>query len=506
MAISWAKRRKPDANKFKSELNVGHVDSRKFEGAARRRVKLEDWMRSLPVEWPVELRAQIQKQVKDTQCKVVVLDDDPTGTQTVHGIPVLTEWPIETLQKELENDLPAFYMLTNSRSLTPLQARSINTEIGHNLVQAAQRANRQFVTVSRSDSTLRGHFPGEVEALTRALGQSFDGWIIIPFFLEGGRYTLGDIHYVHEGSWLVPAGETEYARDSTFGYRSSNLRHWVEEKTEGRISSGDVASISIEDIREGGPNRVKERLLGIRDGKICVVNAIAYRDLDVFVGGLLAAEAQGRRFIYRTAASFVQVRAGLFARPLLTCSDLDMPESGGALIVVGSYVPKTSAQITTLLSLPQITSVQVNVEALLDESRRQEAIEHIAQSAERELRNERTVVIYTSRELVTGNDPESNLSIGSRVSDGLISILGLISTRPRYLIAKGGITSSDVATKGLGVKRALVLGQILPGVPVWQLGTESKYPSMPYIVFPGNVGGPGALAEAVNILKPSSTR
>ena len=107
---------------------------------------------------------------------------------------------------------------------------------------------------------------------------------------------------------------------------------------------------------------------------------------------------------------------------------------------------------------------------------------------------------------MTGTDPESNLSIGSRVSDALIAILGLISTRPRYLIAKGGITSSDVATKGLGVKRALILGQILPGVPVWQLGPESKYPGMPYIVFPGNVGGPGALAEAVNILKPSGTR
>jgi uncharacterized protein YgbK (DUF1537 family) len=482
------------------------VDSHRLKSDDRRRVKLQDCVRSLPVEWPVELRAQIQKQVKDTQCKVVVLDDDPTGTQTVHGIPVLTEWPVETLQKELENDLPAFYLLTNSRSFTPLQARSMNAVIGHNLVQAAQRANRQFVAVSRSDSTLRGHFPGEVEALARALGQSFDGWIIIPFFLEGGRYTVGDIHYVREGGWLVPAGETEYARDSTFGYRSSNLRHWVEEKTEGRIASGDVASISIEDLRQGGPDRVKERLLGITGGKICVVNAIGYRDLDVFVRGLLAAEAQGRRFIYRTAASFVQVRAGLSPRPLLTCSDLDIPESGGGLIVVGSYVPKTTTQITALLSLPEITSLQVNVEALLDESRRQDAIEHIAQSAERELRNERTVVICTSRELVTGTDPESNLSIGSRVSDGLIAILGLISTRPRYLIAKGGITSSDVATKGLGVKRALVLGQILPGVPVWQLGPESKYPGMPYIVFPGNVGGPGALADAVNILKPSGTR
>jgi uncharacterized protein YgbK (DUF1537 family) len=485
---------------------VGNIDGHRFEGADRRRVKLEDCVRNLPAEWPVELRSQIQKQVKGTQCKVVVLDDDPTGTQTVHGIPILTEWPVETLQKELENDLPAFYLLTNCRSFTLTQARSMNAEIGHNLVEAAQRANRRFVAVSRSDSTLRGHFPGEVEALTQALGQSFDGWIIIPFFLEGGRYTVGDIHYVDEDGWLVPAGETEYARDSTFGYRSSNLRHWVEEKTEGRISSDDVVSISIKDIRQGGPECVKACLLGITGGKICVVNATGYRDLEVFVNGLLAAEAHGRRFIYRTAASFVQVRAGLFPRPLLTCSDLDMPESGGGLIVVGSYVPKTTAQINTLLSLPEITSVKINVEALLDENRRQDAIEHIAQSAERELRNERTVVIYTSRVLVTGNDPESNLSIGSRVSEGLITILGLISTRPRYLIAKGGITSSDVATKGLGVKRALVLGQILPGVPVWQLGPESKYPGMPYVVFPGNVGGPGALAEAVNTLKHSMIR
>jgi len=183
-----------------------------------------------------------------------------------------------------------------------------------------------------------------------------------------------------------------------------------------------------------------------------------------------------------------------------------MPESGGGLIVVGSYVPKTTAQINALLSLPEITSVKINVEALLDKNRRQDTIEQIAQSAERELRYGRTVVIYTSRELVTGNDPESNLAIESRISEGLIAILGLISTRPRYLIAKGGITSSDVATKGLGVKRALVLGQIQPGVPLWQLGPESKYPGMPYVVFPGNVGGPEALAEAVNTLNPSMTR
>jgi len=485
---------------------VGNIEGKRFESADRRRVKLEDCMRNLPAEWPIDLRSQIQKQVKDAQCKVVVLDDDPTGTQTVHGIPILTEWPVKTLQRELENDLPAFYLLTNSRSFTLIQARSMNAKIGHNLVCAAQRANRQFVAVSRSDSTLRGHFPGEVEALAQALDQPFDGWIIMPFFFEGSRYTVEDIHYVEEGGLLMPAGETAYARDSTFGYRSSNLRDWIEEKTEGRIHSGDVISISIEDIRQGGPDRVKASLLEITGGTICVVNATSYRDLEVFVQGLLAAEACGRRFIYRTAASFVQVRAGLFPRNLLTCSDLNMPESGGGLIIVGSYVPKTTAQITALLSLPGIASAQISVAALLDERRRQDVIQHIAQSAEKELINGSIMVIYTSRELVTGNDPESNLAIGNRVSEGLIAIIGLISTRPRYVIAKGGITSSDVATKGLGVKRALVLGQILPGVPVWQLGPESKFPGMPYVVFPGNVGGPETLADAVNILKPSMTR
>lgn len=473
---------------------------KKFEGGYGRRVKLEDCMRSLPGEWPVSLRSQIRKQIKASRCKVVVLDDDPTGTQTVHDIPILTEWPVKTLQKELSNDLPAFYLLTNSRSFTIAQAQSMNSEIGRNLVEAAERANCRFVVVSRSDSTLRGHFPGEVEALVQSLHQSFDGWIIMPFFLEGGRYTVEDIHYVDECGWLVPAHKTEYAHDTTFGYHSSNLRQWIEEKTGGRISSGDVASISIEDIRQGGPERITAFLLGITGSTVCVVNAASYRDLEVFVHGLLEAEARGKRFIYRTAASFVQVRAGLLPRRLLSCSDLHMHEHGGGLIVVGSYVHKTTEQLDALFSLPGITSLQLDIADLLDENRRQEVITDIAQSAERELYNGRTVVIYTSREIATGKDPESNVIIRRRVSEGLIAIASMISTRPRYIIAKGGITSSDLATKGLGVKRAVVLGQILSGVPVWRLGPESKYLDTPYVVFPGNVGGPGALVDAVNIL------
>jgi len=463
-------------------------------------VNKEDLFKDLPPEWPEDLLPIIREEVSASKRKVVVLDDDPTGTQTVHNTPVLTEWSVEALQAELQSDFPVFYILTNSRSLTLHAARALNTDIGRNLVEARKRVNRDFVVVSRSDSTLRGHFPGEVEALASALGENFDGWIVIPFFLEGGRYTVGDTHYVEESGWLVPSAETEFARDSVFGYRSSNLRDWVEEKTGGRVSSEDVLSISIEDVRMGGPAGITERLLSLQGSKIGVVNAAGYRDVEVFVKGLLDAEAQGRRFLYRSAASFVRVRAGISPRPLLSSSDLDMPAQGGGLTLVGSHVPKTTRQLQKLLALPQVTGVEMDVEGILDGDRRDFEIDRICRSAEKLLQGDRDVVIYTSRRLVLAGHAESDLSIGNRVSEALITTLQRIPSKLRYLIAKGGITASDVATKGLNVRRALVLGQILPGVPVWQLGPESRYAGIPYVVFPGNVGDDDALAETVQAL------
>jgi uncharacterized protein YgbK (DUF1537 family) len=461
----------------------------------------QDLLASLPDEWPEDVLPEIEAQVKVSRRKVVVLDDDPTGTQTVHGIPVLTQWPVDALRAELTNNLPAFYLLTNSRSLPPAEAEAMNAEIGRNLVEAGRQAHREFVVVSRSDSTLRGHFPGEVSALAAALEGNFDAWLIIPFFLEGGRYTINDIHYVAEGEWLVPAGETEFARDAAFGYQASNLQQWVEEKTKRCVLAEQVASISIEDIRRGGPERVAGRLENLAPGSVCVINAASYRDVEVFVRGLLTAEARGQRFLYRTAASFVRARAGLPGRPLLTRVDFDLPDSGAGLFIVGSHVPRTTSQVNALLAHPGMVSLEISVEALLDERRRGDEIERSVQQADQALRRNQDVVIYTSRQLITGEDAESSLSIGQRISEGLVTIVQTISTKPRYLVAKGGITSSDVATQGLGIKRALVPGQILPGVPVWQLGPESRYPGMPYVVFPGNVGGPEALVEIVTAFR-----
>lgn len=449
----------------------------------------------LPPENAQNLLPQISRQVRESGKKVVVLDDDPTGTQTVSNVYVLTVWTVDSLVEALRNQHTTFYILTNSRSLSTEEAIRLNRQIGANLLRAKALTNQDFVVVSRSDSTLRGHFPAEVDALSASLGLSSPAYLIIPFFEEGGRYTINDVHYVAEGDRLIPAGETPYAQDKVFGYRSSNLRDWVEEKTKERIARKDVFSISIDDIRVGGVERVKQKLLEIPPNGVGIVNAVSYSDMEVFVMGLLKAEAQGKEFIYRTAASFVRVRAGISPRPLLSCEELVNPQGHGGLFVVGSYVPKTTRQVETLLRAGGIVGIEVDVKQLLDNERRSGEVNRVVKEINACLKNDKDVVVYTSRNLVSTDDDELNIQIGKRVSNSLIEMVKKLEVPPRYLVAKGGITSSDVATKGLGVKRALVMGQVLPGVPVWKLGEESRYPGMSYIVFPGNVGNDNSLLQ-----------
>lgn len=469
------------------------------------RVEKKSTLDALPPEWTRSLLDEIQQRVAQSGRKLVVLDDDPTGTQTVYDIPVLTEWTEAVLYEELRNDLPAFYLLTNSRSLPLAAAKALNAEIGQNLTAAAERAGREFAVVSRSDSTLRGHYPGEVDALQAVLhgadDAAIDATLIIPFFLEGGRYTINDVHYVAEGDQLIPAAETPFAQDAAFGYQSSNLRDWVVEKTNGRVSPAQISSISIEDIRRGGPQGVADRLMSLRDEAVCVVNSASLRDQEVFVLGLLDAEARGKRFVYRTAASFVQARLGLPTRPLLTASQMDATGNTGGLIVVGSYVPKSTHQLEHLLAHGDVQSVEVNVPALLQDDQQAQEIQRAVERATAALAAGDDTVIYTSRELIVGNDADESLAVGQRVSESLVAIVQSLSVRPRYLLAKGGITSSDVATHSLHVKRAMVLGQILPGVPVWRLGDESQHPGMAYIVFPGNVGDNDAVSQVVASLR-----
>jgi uncharacterized protein YgbK (DUF1537 family) len=447
------------------------------------------------------LEADVRAAVAHSGRNVVAYDDDPTGVQAVHNIAVLASWSEEDLASELAGPASLFFVLTNSRSLPSDQASDLNRELTRNLLTASRRISMEFAIASRSDSTLRGHFPVETDAIAGQLGR-VDGVLICPAFFEGGRYTIDDLHYLRQGDQLVPVAETEFARDATFGYQQSNLREWVQEKTSGRISASHVQSLSLVDIREGGPDRVTQILIGLKDGQPMVVNATCYRDLHLVTLGLIAAESAGKRFIYRTGASFVRARAGLSARPLLTRHELlgeNAPTRTPGVVVVGSHVRRSGEQLEQLLQLDRIAGIDVDVSGLLESDNRRRVIIDTARSQMNEaLVSDATPAIYTSRTVVgTGGQ----LDVSRAVSTALVKIVEGLETTPGFIIGKGGITSSDIGTKALAVRRAIVLGQIRAGVPVWRLGPESRFPGMPYVVFPGNVGAPETLAEIVAELR-----
>lgn len=445
------------------------------------------------------IQKQISTKVTASKTKIIVLDDDPTGTQTVHDVPVYTSWTVEVLKEALQDNSSLFNILTNSRGLVEAEARALAIEIGINLRLASEATNQAFTVVSRSDSTLRGHYPAEVDALLEGLEQEVDAHIIIPAFFEGGRKTIDDVHYIHEGETYTPVNETPFAQDAVFGYKNANLKKWVEEKTAGRIAEEDVLSIGLEDLREGGAERVAQKLLE-SSHKAVVVNAENYDDLYRFSLGLIEAEAKGKRYIYRTAASFVVTRAGLKKRELVKPDELNLSADTGGLIMVGSYVPLSTQQLNHLLANTSITGIELKVNDLLDEQKAESLIQKTSKDLDALLSEGKDAVVYTSRELVKTKGEAENLNIGTKVSQGLVRLLQGITVRPRYLIAKGGITSSDLATKGLHVQKALVKGQILAGVPVWQLGDEAKFPALDYVVFPGNVGREDAITILVQKL------
>jgi hypothetical protein len=127
-------------------------------------------MRQLPPDYLENLLPSIRESFLRSNKTLVVLDDDPTGTQTCRDVRVLTAWRPELIDEELRSGPSILFILTNSRSMPEQGAVELAEEVGRNLRAAAASSNREVIVVSRSDSTLRGHFPAEVDAVASAVG------------------------------------------------------------------------------------------------------------------------------------------------------------------------------------------------------------------------------------------------------------------------------------------------------------------------------------------------
>ena len=454
-----------------------------------------------------EVERLLEQEFRKSDRKIVVLDDDPTGVQTVHDVSVYTDWSKESIENGFSETNRLFYILTNSRGFTEAQTENVHKEIAKTVSEVAKACKRDVILVSRSDSTLRGHYPLETtllkEGMEKTLGISVDGEILCPFFKEGGRFTLENTHYVRYGEELVPAAQTEFAKDATFGYHHSDLCAYVEEKTGGTYLAKDVVCIALSDIRALNLDKITGQLCAVRDFQKVVVNAIDYVDVKIVSIALYRAMAKGKHFIFRTAAALVKELGKISTQPLLTREQMIVRESThGGVIVVGSHTQKTTKQLEELLKLDGIVSVAFDSDLVLEDDAFIKEIKRVTEKIETIIASGKTAVAYTKRKLMVMEDDtkEKALLRSVKISDAVQSLVGNLSVVPSFVIAKGGITSSDIGTKALRVKRATVMGQIRPGIPVWQTGEESKFPQTPYVIFPGNVGEIETLREAAEIL------
>lgn len=443
-----------------------------------------------------------------TQTKIIAIDDDPTGSQTVHSCLLLTAWDVQTLIDALQDASPLFFILSNTRGMDATRAAEVTRNICVNLKQALAQLKSQGIdinpiVVSRSDSTLRGHYPVETDIIAQELGP-FDAHFMIPAFFEAGRFTRDSIHYLVVNGKPVPVHETEFARDSVFGFSTAYLPDYVEEKTRGRIKADNVERFLLADVR----GDCRARLRKLSGNVCCVVDCETQSDLNHFAEQLQAVAKEGKRFLFRSAASLLTALANLPPQPI---KPQDMAyyvrEQKPGVILIGSHVAKTSAQLAYLREHTDVVAVQVDVTLLnvTDSVQWLQAATRLANNiiAQVEAAHQRgkTVAIYTSREELQFSSQTARLAFGERVSAFLMELVHRLPKSIGFLISKGGITSNDVLSTGLKLKQSRVLGQILTGCSVVRCPAEhDRFPDLPVVIFPGNVGDETALAQAHTIL------
>ena len=453
---------------------------------------------------------------------LVVLDDDPTGTQSVSDLPVLTQWDVEDFTWALHQGKPAVYVLTNTRSLDPEEAAARNEEIVRNALAAAQKGEEtpRLGFVSRSDSTLRGHFPLEPDVIAATVaaesGEVTDGVVMVPAFPDAGRVTIGGVHYMRgtgdDADQLIPVAETEFAKDATFGFTNSQMAKYVEEKSQGRYAADSVIVLDLNIIRAGaatGDAQVSAKAIAdaiepATASTPIVVDIVTENDMRALALGLEEAERRGKKLLYRVGPPFMRARIGQDIRRELSGAEAyagNTPSEAGGLIVVGSHVGVTTRQLKVLTDQHGAARiVEIDVEKLLGDS----ADNHLDQTVDAVVEALRSgdVIVHTSRLLIKTDDPAESLRIARTVSAAVVAVVNrtLKTFPPRFVIAKGGITSSDVAAHGLEIRHAIVRGPMLPGiVSLWE-PVDGPAKGIPYIVFAGNVGDDQSLAQVTRKL------
>ena len=446
--------------------------------------------------------------------KIIIFDDDPTGSQTVYGCPLLLNWDEQTLEEAFKKSSPLIFILANTRSLSSVLAdkkiREICSSIQKFFLRQGYDKDNYFY-ISRGDSTLRGHGVLEPAILAEELGP-FHATFHIPAFFEGGRITEDGIHYLNG----IPVHMTDFARDKIFGFSTSDIAKWIEEKSLGKIEAKNILHLEIKQLEmalnnEDGFKSLLRFLSKLENNISVVVDAKFPHHLDILASAIKMMYKE-KRFLFRTAASFINSLSGLQPNSQST-SDLVSLKSQNinfeykpGLIMVGSHVQLATDQLEALLKDNSCEGLEIPVCRLADifaledcQSAILELEGILLSRIDNILEHKKIPVLYTTRKEMEFSSQSIRMKFGLQLAEFMAILVGKKTNKLGYIISKGGITTQLLLQKGLNLNQVMLKGQILPGLSIVQ--SISSQNNLPVVTFPGNLGNKNTLLESFKLME-----
>ena len=446
--------------------------------------------------------------------KIIIFDDDPTGSQTVYGCPLLLNWDEKSLEKAFKQPSQLIFILANTRSLSSALADKKIREICSSLKRFFIRqgySKDDYFYISRGDSTLRGHGVLEPETLAEELGP-FHATFHIPAFFEGGRTTEDGIHYLNG----IPVHMTDFGRDKIFGFSTSDLAQWIEAKSCGKIEMENILHLDIKQLdmafhNEDAFESLLRFLSKLENNISVVVDAKLPQHLEILARAIKKISKE-KRFLFRTAASFINALSGLPSNPKSTSDLLSLKSKNLAfeykpgLIMVGSHVQLATDQLEILLKEKSCEGLEIPVRKLanifvLDECQQLilELEGILLSKIESILDRKKIPVLYTTREEMQFSSNSERMNFGLELAEFMAILVGKITNKLGYIISKGGITTQLLLQKGLNLNQVNLQGQILPGLSI--VKSMSDQNKLPVITFPGNLGNDKTLLESFRLME-----
>ncbi len=444
--------------------------------------------------------------------KIVVIDDDPTGSQTVNNCLLLLKWDYSTLVKGFECESNLFFILANTRSLSENDAKLTIKEICNNLKEVIAyeySKKEEIIFVSRGDSTLRGHNFLEPNTINNCLGP-FDATFHIPAFIEGKRLTVNGCHFVDK----IPVDQTIFAEDKIFGYKTSNIKNLLFQQSKSQINLDDIQNIKLSDfeiLEVDEKNIIFQKLKNLKNNTHVIVDIENYSQLNKF-SLVINKLSKQKRFLFRTAASFISSISDIKSNPQedIFFSNVIRKNNENkflpGLVVVGSFIELSTLQLKNLLKISRCEPIELDVFEffrIISSENNQDKMKLFRNKLLLEIRSNlnkgKTPVLFTSRKFMS-LDCSEQFNFYNSLALFIANLVADLKNEIGYLISKGGITTNVILSNGLKADYVYLEGQIITGISLvtYKLRNDEK---LPIVTFPGNIGTQDTLLKVWSLLE-----